>query len=230
MNVTNTTQSREAMAFSAQVAAIVPENSIEEIVSWLRSDETPLVYKIGAIALPVILSYALGALLGYPLLTMTLVSLTIGIAAYIALDTLNGREQLAQETATSLTLIKNAIGGEEAFQALPELDLSDRSWWLLDFVRPWNLSHSVMRGVERTGRPCISLKLRANSPNAPQEPFAVTFFQRYTQGGTWCYATATIRIMDAEGNPLFNDRLRVEDFTAIHQIVVERNHPILSLV
>lgn len=229
MNVTNTTQSREAMAFSPQVAAIVPENSIEEIVSWLRSDETPLVYKIGAIALPVILSYALGALLGYPFLTATFVGLTIGIVAYTALGTLNGRELFAQETATSLTLIKNAIGGEEAFQALPELDLSNRTWQLLDFLRPGNLSHSVMKGVERSGMPCISLKLRANSPNAPQEPFIVTFFL-LPPHGAWCYATQTIRIEDAEGNPLFNDRLRAEDFTAIHQIVVERNHPILSLV
>jgi hypothetical protein len=34
------------MAFSPQLATIVPENSIEEIVSWLRSDETPLVYNM----------------------------------------------------------------------------------------------------------------------------------------------------------------------------------------
>ena len=56
------------LAPSPQVADVPPENSGEKLAFWLRSDETPLLYKTCAIALLIILSYAAGALIGYPLL------------------------------------------------------------------------------------------------------------------------------------------------------------------
>lgn len=84
---------------SSEIPDTSAQNSIEEFVSWLRSDETPLIYKIGASALPVILGYAIGALIGYPLLTAALVTLTFGMAAYAALRALTEREQTALRIA-----------------------------------------------------------------------------------------------------------------------------------
>ena len=218
---------------SPEIPDASPQTPMEELAFWLRSDETPLIYKIGAIALPVILGYAIGALIGYPLLIATCVTLSFGMAAYAALRSLARREETAQEAtefrlllarnaATALTHMKNAVGGEEAFNALPELNLGNRTGrtGYIDFLEPEELSHSVMRGVDAAGRPFISLKVRSNQPNA--QAFVITLFQRYAQGGEWSYGSTF-------GGRFFNDRLRT-DHTAIHQIVVERNHPTLSLV
>jgi hypothetical protein len=219
---------------SSEIPDINPQNSMEAFVSWLRNDETPLLYKIGAIALPVILGYAIGVLIGYPLLIAACVTLTFGSLAYSALRALEGRVETARErtefnllcarnAATALTNMKNAVGGEEAFNALPELNLGDRtgSTGYIDFLEYEDLSHSVMRGVDAGGRPFISLKVQSNIANA--RPFVITLFQRYAQGGEWSYGSTF-------GDRFFNDRLRAEDHTAIHQIVVERNHPTLQLV
>ena len=240
MGVANLSQSSSR---SAELPNTNPQNSIEELASWLRSDETPLIYKIGAIALPVILGYAIGAVIGYPLLTAAIVTLAAGTVALIGFCTLMSREQsaldvaersriLAQEMATAFTNMKNAVGGEEAFNALPEFQMGDQmgSTGCLDFLRPADLSHSVMRGTDRIGRPFISLKLQVNSPNAPRDPFVITFHQRFTNSDLWSYGTRGGRIEDAEGNPFFGTLIRAVDRALIHQIVVERNHPFITLV
>src|SRR5690606_5932655 len=127
---------------------------------------------------------------------------------------------------------KNAVGGEEAFNALHEFQIGDRtgSTGYLDFLNPADLPDSIVRGTDSIGRPFISLRLEAHSPNAPQRRFVLTFHQRYTDDSLWSYGTNAGRIEDAERNPFFSTVIRPQDRALIHRIVVERNHPTLQLV
>ena len=52
---------------------VEPSNCMERIVQWLSSDETSLLLKIGAIAMPVIATVGVGILVGYPLLISAIV-------------------------------------------------------------------------------------------------------------------------------------------------------------
>lgn len=315
MSTIHLTQSGSAVTI--QTRYIIPENSMERLASWLRSDETPLIYKIGAIALSLIFGYGIGALIGYPLLGAAISFLHWAYIAWNGLHTLSAREQqvaeevsriaernrglaphviverllqegtlfrrslpheilaerqlfpdpvrnprniafermqqerdallirrppqetvadarirLMQETAAALTHIKNAVGGEEAFNVLPELDIGYEigSTHFLDFIRASDLSHSVMRGIDALGRSFISLKLRLIAPLVSQEPFVVTLFQRRVLDGMWCWGFCAERMHQGNEHALFHNPLGPTDLAAIHQIVVERNHPVLSLV
>lgn len=255
---------------SGEFSEIFPTTWTERFAAFLDSDETPLLYKIGAVALPLILAFAASVLAGLPLLaSVVVVAFTaaftcmiymmegpililreanaalarsnLDIARQIALNaeriqqdqrltealTATAANQTLYIQALAFTLIQLAVGGEEAFNALPVLQTDNPL--NISSLQPENLSHSVMRGVDSARKPFISLKLRSNSPNAPQEPFVITFFQREVQGYIWSYGTPAARVEDAQGNPLFNERLGALDLQSILSII-RGQHPILSLV
>jgi hypothetical protein len=224
-----------------------PTNCMESIVAWLRNDETPLVLKAGTVFTVVIATIATGIATGYPLLVAAIVLVPTTIWAAIAWHQLSSKENAAQEASINaqritaqiasranaaqqaFRAIKEAVGGEAAFNALPVLDLGQHtgSTGYLDFLRPNDLTHSIMRGADAGGRPFISLKLNTPSdPGHPPHQTAITFFQRFATGGEWTWGSSSYH-----GDPVrFGDRLTPEDLATIRQIVVERNHPRLSLV
>ena len=139
------------------------------------------------------------------------------------------RTRLLHETSTALTQIKNALGGAEAFNALPNLDIGYEigSTHYLDFIRVEDLSHSIMKGTDALGRPFISLKLQSRLSSSSHEPFVVTFFQRHPLETAWHWSSSA-RSANHEG-PRFNTPLNEPAFNEIGQIV-SGNHPSLSLV
>lgn len=224
---------------AVQVLNIEPNGFMETAVQWLTSDETPTLYKIGALALPLILSYAIGTLIGYPLLSSAIIVLPTSLYALVAWISLNARrnevQECAQSIASELNNIRTAVGGVEAFNALPVLDIGDRigDTGYLDFIQPEHMPHSVMRGTDSVGRPFISLKIRSNSPREPdgQDPFVITFFQRFINKADWTFCRYSgYDPIGPAGERIFGDFVRDEDRAIIRQIVVDRNHPILTLV
>lgn len=210
---------------SLEVPQTEPDGFAEKVFCWLRSDENAMLYRIGALALPLIVGYGIGLLIGYPTLVPTMVALTTCFSVFLGWISISVREFLIAKTAAN---VKNAFGGEEAFNALPQLNLGGRPFNgdYLDFLQVEDLPHSVVKGIDGFGRPFISLKLRSNADAFRDEnPFVVTFFQRYTNSITWTWGSRV------NGNELpFGSTLGDADCNIIHQIVVDRNHPVLSLV
>ena len=86
-----------------------------------------------------------------------------------------------------------------------------------------------MRGTDPEGKPFISLRVRSNAPNAPQDPFVISFFQQDVGGHLWSYRTLAGRVDDALGQPLFHENLEFSDQQSI-QNLVRGQHPVLTLV
>lgn len=78
--------------------------------------------------------------------------------------------------------IVDVLGGYPKVLALPSLKLS-RNLDYLDSVKPWDLSHSLVRGLDQFDRPFIALKIANNLDN---QEHVVTLFKRYISGSLWC--------------------------------------------
>ena len=165
------------------------------------------------------------------------------------LGTLPPEQELIQNATReaprqALRNIQEAVGGEGAFNRLPVLDLANLSndSGPPDFHRfdnrnshperppllyPNDLTHSVMRGTFNEGRPFIAIKLRSNATNDLNPTFVMTFFQRRTGEGLWAWSSVPNQTRDQ----LFGNTpmVRPQDLATIQQIVVQRNHPHLSL-
>jgi hypothetical protein len=85
-------------------------------------------------------------------------------------------------TDTTFPLLVAALGGEEAFAALPELDLGDKcgSTGYLDFLRPEDMTAPVMRGSDKYGRPFVAFRMERKAQVQVE-----VVFRRYTTGSTW---------------------------------------------
>ena len=235
-----------------EVPSAEPSNCMQSAVQWFRKGQTPLILKIGAVALPVIATVGIGVLVGHPLLVSAIVLIPLTICALVALYQLVDKEDNARRAARwaaieaaevveraaqaqeALRNIQEAVGGEEAFNRLPVLNLGNRNGptGYLDFLQPNELTQPVMRGIDAAGRPFISLRLRSNTPpHSPLESqvFVITFFQRYRTGGLWTWGSWGSGEFIVNRNQVFGNTVRPQDLATIHQIVVERNHPQLSL-
>ncbi|MBS0649845.1 MAG: hypothetical protein JSR93_01665 [Verrucomicrobia bacterium] len=136
----------------------------------------------------------------------------------------------AQEAQQAFQAVKEAVGGEAAFNAFPVLDLGNRTGatGYLDFLQSNELTHSFMRGSDAGARPFISLKLNVPSGEGrPPHQTVITFFQRYSTGGEWTWGSRNYNTHNAIA---FGNRLEAQDLAVIRQIVVDRNQPQLSLV
>lgn len=209
-------------------------NCMGRIIRYLRDDGNPLLLKIGTLFAA---STALFAAVIYFQIKMTiaaLVVLPVLIWARVEWSALNNLENAAQERAearrqrlidqqTAFTAMKEAFGGEAAFNQLSVLDIGNRmgSTGYIDFLQTGDLTAPIMRGQDRYGRPFISIKLR---DRASRLESVITFFQRYDEGGRWSYGGE----LPTPGN-LFDGALGSQDHTLIRQIVVERNHPTFEL-
>lgn len=229
--------------YAPEIPSAEPSNCMQNIVAWLKSDETPLLIKAGAVFIGVIATIAVGIASGYPLFISAIILIPTTVWAAFAWHQLSSKENAALEATTAAALftqrdreaqlsfqvIKEAVGGEAVFNALPILDLGNRTGdtGYLDFLRPNELTHSIMRGTDAGARPFICLKLNAPSDEGlPPHQTVITFFQRYSTGGEWSWSSQSYH-----NEPVrFGDRLTAQDRAIIRQIVVDRNHPQLSLV
>lgn len=212
-------------------------NYMKRIVQWLRNEDNPLLLKIFAVACASAAVVTAASLTGHVIIVSLIVGLPTLIWAGIEWQMLVDQEKEAAEAAEmakrraiqqaeSLQKMQDAVGGQAVFNAYPELDLAGRrgSTDYIDFLSPHELTHSVMRGIDRFQRPFISLKLRANLAGGGfGPPFVVTLFQRYTDRGLWTYGIA------GGARTVFNDVINDTDRAAIRQIVITRDHPAYSL-
>ena len=78
-------------------------------------------------------------------------------------------ESNRQACAASLRIVQNAVGGKDAFDRIPILDLKNRKSAMdhiippgsIDFIQLDDLTDPVMQGIDAYGRPFIALKLCA---------------------------------------------------------------------
>lgn len=136
------------------------------------------------------------------------------------LERIRERARIATaDQEASFRAIQEALGGEEAFNQLPVLDIGDRvgTTDYIDFITPEDLSAPVMRGVDLSERPFISLHVQSDEGER-----VVTYFQRNPRGGQWASGGAL-------GTSLAEQSLD-EITTILRQIVVDQNHPEFRLV
>jgi hypothetical protein len=214
-------------------------NCMQSVVKLFREDRNPLICKIAVVAAPLIAFVGIGLLTGLVVpLTIAATILTAGLGIWAGIEWNNlvtyekeqtalGKAGLAKERASAFQAMQEAVGGSAAFNRLPILDIGARTGdtGYLDFLRPSDLSQSIMRGSDKLGRPFIALKLRSNRPEDYGREFVVTFFQRYTDdAGRWTWGTTHQR------TDLFGSVIRDQDRAAIRQIVVSCNHPQFTLI
>lgn len=113
-------------------------------------------------------------------------------------------------TDTTLPKLIAVLGGQEAYEALPVLDLTQCSGrkggtGYIDFVRPEDMKYSVMRGVDEHGRPFVSFRLKHDD-----KEFVETVFRRYVTGPVWT---------SGGGHVLCNSAMTDEDLACLGRLV-----------
>lgn len=201
---------------SGNLPLLRPQGTMETMVTALRSDETPLIVKIAIVACPILIGHLVGTLAGNALLLTAVVVLPLTIWALFALHQLKMRESEILDQAARFNDVKEALGGEEAFNRIPELNSAH-------FLRPDGrispsieanqMEHSVMRGTDLAGRPFICLKICSRGDD---EPSVTVLFQQYANAGLWL---STYSVLDN-----FADTL-----AEIRSLVVDQNHRHLRL-
>jgi len=88
----------------------------------------------------------------------------------------------------TLPKIVQALGGEEAFMALPVLELdaargTGRTGYL-DFVQPEDMTAPVMRGKDSAGRPFVAFRMQLTE-DGETRVVVETIFRRYITGNVW---------------------------------------------
>jgi len=209
--------------------AAEPISYMRWAVEWSLSPNTPLLYKVAAAGLVVlglaasVISAPAVGLLGCFIVVKFLEqrSQILGDEAN-RIQKVERAKALVLEQKEALQAMKEAVGGEEAWQAIPILDTGKAcgsTGYLSCDIPIWN---SIVKGVDAANRPFLALKLRENQGSA----FDVTFHQRYTEGGLWVEGSSVDRTFESyAGGGVVNDKARA----LIHQIVVEKNHPNLRL-
>ena len=91
-----------------------------------------------------------------------------------------------EETDKTLPKLIKALGGQDAFEALPVLDLGactakggDTGY--IDFVRSDDMTAPIMRGEDEHGRPFVAFRIKTERRAEAVE----TLFRRYTKGNVW---------------------------------------------
>lgn len=194
---------------------IQPESFMESMVISLRGDDTPLFVKISILALPILIGHLLGTLMGNLLLTIPIVVLPVTIYALFAWHQLNIRESFVLDTAARFHDVKEALGGEEAFNRIPELRTAHYIGFLgiSPPIEADQMEHSVMRGTDTADRPFICLKVCSH---VDDEPSVNILYQQYANAGRWL---STYSVLDN-----FSEAL-----AEIRSLVVDQNHPQLRL-
>ncbi len=89
------------------------------------------------------------------------------------------REAMAKDRTKTLDKIIAAVGGQEAYDSLPILDIKDRrgDTGYIDFIKPEELRAPIMKGIDKYNRLFITFKWRNLYSG---EVYATTIFQRYS--------------------------------------------------
>lgn len=213
----------------------VEPNCMRRLVQYLRNSEIPLIKKVSLLffaafftTFPVLI---LGHLLGQPLIVFTAVALGAllwGHSEGTKLDRAEANriravreaEKALEEQRASLAKMKEAFGGEAAYNVFPNLDIGSRmgSTGYLDFLRPQDLTHPIMKGADSYGRPFVAIKVHLRVENSHfvedhEDEAVVTIFQRYTTGGRWTYGVS------AACRSFFNDVFNEQDWTAVRNLL-----------
>jgi len=204
-------------------------NCMNQIVEWIRDDSVPLLQKVGMAALGILSTLAIGYVVGKMFLVTTVVTvITLLWAKREAVETDRKEAQMIEEAKTAekmlaeqraaLEKVKELLGGNEAYEALPNLDLGgrmgDRGY--IDFLEPEDLAHPLMKGNDKFGRPFFALKIHSNDPVPAQG--VLIGFQKYTEGGLWVYKGTNGRF----------DEIKDREFNEIRQIRTNQ-HPAFRL-
>jgi hypothetical protein len=126
---------------------------MRRVVQWFRNQEVPLLKKIGAVFLAIVPMMLVGPIFGSGAFILAFLALTF--LAYRAADeikTLDYAETKTQNRKALLQRIKQALGGEAAYNAIPVLDLGNRY-----HLSPQDLGNPIMKGADND-RPFICLK------------------------------------------------------------------------
>lgn len=119
----------------------------------------------------------------------------------------------------TLPKVVAAVGGPDAWAALPVLDLGSEENLhngYLDFVRPERMTAPLMRGVDVHGRTFLAVRftLDVGAPEGP-ELHVETLFRRYRTGSLWSSGGASM---------LCTASLRDEDLDLLGRLV--RGEPV----
>ena len=118
-------------------------------------------------------------------------------------------------TDVTLAMLANALGGREAFEALPVLNLLEckgngGGTGYIDFIRAVDMLFPVMRGTDEAGRPFVAFKL-----DDGEEQYVECLFRRYLEGSLWTSSGASdiclTAVADNDYQALYNVEKLVRD-------------------
>lgn len=77
--------------------------------------------------------------------------------------------------------------GVAFYESLPVLDLgeTDGRTGYIDFIEEGDMSHPIMKGADRHGRPFIAFRLQYTTRRGKTHTGVETIFRRYTDGPVW---------------------------------------------
>jgi len=89
-------------------------------------------------------------------------------------------------TDDTLPKLIEALGGKEAFDALPVLDIGEETGrtGYLDFLKPEDVTAPIMRGVDSADRPFVTLRMQREF-RGEMRTWVECLFRRYRTGGVW---------------------------------------------
>jgi hypothetical protein len=204
---------------------------MNRMVRFLKNDQVPQIKKVGLLFAAVISTLLLAFVAGKIICAVTV----LGVAswAYVekrncdqadkdAADFIQEERRLVEGQRAALAKMKEAFGGEEVYNALPHLDIGNRTGdtGYIDFLKVQELSKPIMKGTDVLGRPFVALRVRFK--DSDKNPFVIALFQRYVEGGSWSFGSR-------KDWDTFQTRLDDRDWNVVRQIRAG-NHPRLQLV
>lgn len=201
-------------------------NWMNRMVRFLKNDQVPQIKKVGVLFAAVISVLFLAFVSGKIICGLTV----LGLARWAYVEKRNcdevdkvkaaliQREKLLEAQRAYIAKMKEAFGGEEIYNALPHLDIGNRTGdtGYIDFLTAQELSKPIMKGTDVLGRPFIALRLCfKNSDN--KNPFVIALFQRYADGGSWSFGSR-------KDWDTFQTRLDDRDWNVVRQLRAGNHH------
>ncbi len=201
---------------AVQPEAPAKRNLMQNIITWVRDPEVPILAKIGMAALAAFTALAAGYIFGNALFFLAVASslcLAWAVKELASEDkTQDLRAQIIQfQVDLAFAKMKGIFGSDSDFEEIPVLDIGDREGdtGYIDFIEVAEMEDVVMRGVDKYNRPFIAMKIFQD--HHVDEAMVLVLFQRYATGSEWTYACNV---------NLLNDRLENGDRETIRQIIL----------
>ncbi len=192
--------------------AISSLDCMNKIVRWFQNESVSRESKVGALALAIIATLAVGYLVGHTAIVFTAVALGAGIWAKAdSVKIEKADAAFVQSERTSFEQMQEAFGGPVAWKALPIIDVDEPAYY------------PNMRGVDEYGRPFVLIKLRRLDNGVRAD---VIVEEQFDGVWRWCYRNAG---SVGELHSLLNEDSNQKDWATIRQIV-EGKHPQLVVL